>query len=98
MMLWVPSLASLSGLGSGVALSFGVGRRRNLDLALLWLWHRPAATDLIGSLAWEPPCVVGVALEKTKKKKDLTMGISTLASLSLDLPLAWMSFSLLLTF
>ena len=25
------------------------------DLALLWLWCRPAATALIGPLAWEPP-------------------------------------------
>ena len=25
------------------------------DLALLWLWWRPAAVALIGPLAWEPP-------------------------------------------
>ena len=30
--------------GSGVAMSCGVGHRLGLDLALLWLWHRPAAT------------------------------------------------------
>ena len=42
-----------------------------LDLALLWLWHRLAATALIRPLAWEPPKAVGVALkgQKTKKKK-----------------------------
>ena len=36
---------------------------------LLWLWHGPAATALIGPLAWKPPYALGVALEKTKKKK-----------------------------
>ena len=25
------------------------------DLALLWLWCRPAATALDGPLGWEPP-------------------------------------------
>ena len=39
----------------------------SLDLALLWLWCRPAATSLIGSLAWEPPYAEGVALKKKKK-------------------------------
>ena len=42
------------------------------DLALLWLWHRPAATALIGALAWEPPCAVGVALKRQKKKQNKT--------------------------
>ena len=37
--------------------------------ALLWLWYRPAATALIGPLAWEPPYVVGEALKRQKKKK-----------------------------
>ena len=36
-------------------LSCGVGRRRGSDLALLWLWCRPAAVALIKSLAWEFP-------------------------------------------
>ena len=36
-------------------MSSGVGRRRSSDLALLWLWRRPAATALIRPLAWEPP-------------------------------------------
>ena len=47
----------------------GVGRRCGLDLALLWLWCRPADTDLIRLLAWEPPYAVGAVLEKTKKRK-----------------------------
>ena len=36
--------------------------------ALLWLWHRPAAVNLIKSLVWELPYVSGVAM---KKKKNL---------------------------
>ena len=39
------------------------------DLALLWLWHRLAATALIRPLAWEPPYAVGEALKIQKKKK-----------------------------
>jgi len=48
-------------------MSCGVGHRCVLDLALLWLWHRPAATAMIGSLAWELPYATGMAL---KLKKD----------------------------
>ena len=48
-------------------MSCGVGHRRGSDPALLWLWHRPVATALIGLLAWERPCVSGAALEKDKK-------------------------------
>ena len=36
---------------------------------MLWLWCRPAATALIGLLAWEPPYASGVALKRQKKKK-----------------------------
>ena len=52
-------------------MSCGIGRKHDLDLALLWLWHRPAAAAPIGPLAWEPPYAVGAALkrQKTKKKK-----------------------------
>ena len=50
-------------------MSHGVGHRRSLDLALLWLWRRPVATALIRPLAWEPPHAVSTTLEKTKKKK-----------------------------
>ena len=39
------------------------------DLAMLWLWHRLAATASIRPLAWEPPCAVGSAIEKPKSKK-----------------------------
>ena len=46
-----------------------VGHRRGSDLALLWLWHRPAAIALIRPLAWEPPHATGVALKRQKTKK-----------------------------
>ena len=48
-------------------MSYGVGHRHGLDPMLLWLWHRPAATDPIRPLAWEPPYATGSALEETKK-------------------------------
>ena len=48
-------------------MSCGVGHRCGLDLALLSLWCRPAATALIGPLAWEPPYATGVALKRQKK-------------------------------
>ena len=38
-------------------------------MALLWLWHRLATVAPIGSLAWEPPYTVGVALKKQTNKK-----------------------------
>ena len=39
-----------------------VSCRCGLDLALLWLWCRLAATGPIQPLAWELPYVTGVAL------------------------------------
>ena len=42
---------------------------RGSDLALLWLWCRPAAVAPIRPLAWEPPHAVGAALKKKKKKR-----------------------------
>ena len=50
-------------------MSCGIGCRHGSDPALLWLWHRPAATAPIRPLAWEPPHGAGAALEKTKRKK-----------------------------
>ena len=62
-------LASLSGLGSGVAVSCGVGHRCGSHPALLWLWCRLAATGPIQPLAWEPPYATGAAPKKKKKKE-----------------------------
>ena len=50
-------------------MSCGVGRRRDLDPALLWLWCRPVATALIRPLALEPPYAMGAAQEKAKRQK-----------------------------
>ena len=58
------------GWGSGVAVSCGVDRKLGLDLALLRLWHRPAAIAPIGLLAWELPYAAGAALKRQKTKKE----------------------------
>ena len=42
-----------------------------LDLVLLWLWCRLAATALIGSLAWNLHMPPVVGSKKTKKKKKI---------------------------
>ena len=38
-----------------------------LGLALLWLWHRPAAAAPIRPQAWELPYAPGVALKNTQE-------------------------------
>ena len=60
------------GLGSGVVVSCGVGRRCGLDPALLWLWCRLVATVPIEHLAWEPAYAMGVALKKKSKSWPLS--------------------------
>ena len=50
-------------------MSCGVGHRRGSDLALLWLWCRPAAIAPNRSLAWEPPYAKGAGPKRTKDKK-----------------------------
>ena len=52
------------------ALSFGVGRRHSSDPELLWLWCRPAASDLVQPLAWELPYATSVALKKKRGKES----------------------------
>ena len=58
-------------MGSGIAVSCGVGRRHRSGLALLWLWlwlwRRLTAVALVRPLAWEPPYAAGAALGKDKK-------------------------------
>ena len=53
------------GLGSGIAMSCGVGCRGGSDPVLLW--HRLVATALIRPLAWEPPYTAGIAAPQDKK-------------------------------
>ena len=50
-------------------MSCGVCHRCGSDLALLWLWYRPAAKGLIGPIAWEPLYAMGAALKRQKDKK-----------------------------
>ena len=47
-------------------MSCGIGPRCGLDLALLWLWHKPVATALTEPLAWEPPYATSAALKRQK--------------------------------
>ena len=63
----IPGLAQV-GRGSGVTMSCGVGCRLGCDLALLWLWWRPAAVALIPPLAWESLYAAGAALKSKKIK------------------------------
>ena len=55
--------------GFDVAVSCGVGHRRGFDLALLWLWCRPAAVAPVQPLDWELPYAMSVA-QKRQKQKD----------------------------
>ena len=65
----IPSLAQwLRDLA--LAVSCGVGLGCSSDLALLWLWCRPAAAAPIQPLAWELPYAKSVALRKPKRKKE----------------------------
>ena len=55
-------------------MSYDVGWQMWLGSGIVWLWHRPVATAPAQTLAWEPwepPYAEGVALKKTKKKKNL---------------------------
>ena len=61
-------------------MSCGTGHTCNLDLALLWLWHRSAAAALIWPLAWEIPYPAGAAL-KSKQTNKQTECIHPLLSL-----------------
>ena len=66
----IRSLALLSGLRIWHCHECDVGCRHGSDLALLWLWRRPAAVALIRPLDWEPLYTAGEALEKDKNKKE----------------------------
>ena len=58
---------------ASVAMSCGVGHRRSLGLALLWLWRRPEAIVLIRPLAWELPYAAPASLKsKTNKQTNKT--------------------------
>ena len=67
--LRVRSLASLSGLSIWHCCELWCRSRCSLDLALLWLCCRPAATAPIKPLAWEPPYAADATLKRQKTKK-----------------------------
>ena len=50
-------------------MSCGIGHRYGSDLALLWLWNRPAAAAPIPPLAWELPDAEGGAIKRKRRKK-----------------------------
>jgi len=70
-----------------VAVSCGVGHIHGSDIAFLWLWYRPAAAALMGSLAWEPPYAVGTALKRQKIKvchfKLLCFGVTCYSAIGI---------------
>ena len=51
-------------------MNYGVGCRCGSELALLQLWHGPAAAAPIQPLACGPPYAVGVALKSKKPKNN----------------------------
>ena len=55
-------------------MSCGIDGRGRLDLALLRLWYRLAATAVIRPLAWEPPHAAGAALNRQKDKRKKKLG------------------------
>ena len=63
-------------------MSYGVGRRRGADPALLGLWGRLVDTAPIRTLPWEPQYAEGEAkkIEKKKKKKKKKKENSTVVS------------------
>ena len=69
MKMEVQSLTSLGGIGSDVAMSYGVDRRCSMGLLWLWLRCRPAAVGTIRPLVWELPYVMDAALEIQKRKE-----------------------------
>ena len=72
--------------GSRNAVSCGVAHRCGSDPALLWLWHRPAATAPIRPLAWELP-YGGVQPLKIFLKKEHPILVMLLPPWPLPLPL-----------
>ena len=51
-------------------MSCGVGQSQVSDLALLWLWCRPAAAAPIQALPWELLYAMGTALKKNNNSNN----------------------------
>ena len=52
-----------------------IGHRRGSDLALLWLWRRPAAAALIRPQAWESPYTMGTHPPAAQKRAKKAAGV-----------------------
>ena len=70
--MWVQSLALLGGLRIRLCHELWCRLQNSSNPALLWLWHRLAATAPIRPLGWEPPYATGAALKRQKKEKKLS--------------------------
>ena len=57
-------------------MSYDVGHRSSLYLALLWLWHRQAAVALIRPLVWEFPYAAGSALKRQNNNNSNFNGLN----------------------
>jgi len=79
MKLRVQTLALLSGLKIRHCRELWCRLQTRSDPALLWLWHRQAATSPIQPLASEPPYAVGKDLEMAKTNKQ-TKSIQTISA------------------
>ena len=62
-------------------MSCRVGHRCGSDLALLWLWHRPADAALIRPLAWEFPYATSAAQRKKERKKEAIIKASNIVAM-----------------
>ena len=69
--MWVQSLALLGGLRIRLCHELWCRLQNSSNPALLWLWHRLAATAPIRPLGWEPPYATGAALKRQKKEKKI---------------------------
>ena len=68
----IPGLAQCI-KGSRLAVSFSIGHRRGSNLALLWLWCRPAAAAQIQPLARKRPYAAGADIKNKKKNVEVMM-------------------------
>ena len=80
------ALALFSGLRIWRCRELWCRSQTRLGPALLWLWCRPAATALIGSLAWELPYATDVALKRQKEEREKELFLPFLCLFFIFLP------------
>ena len=69
---WVQSLTTLGMLKLQHRRELWCRSQTWLGSSIAVLWCRLAAAAPIPPLAWDPPCAVGTALKRKKKKKKIT--------------------------